>query len=124
MDPDMAEALVDELSRIRLDPGLSIRRGRIFDCEGRPILDLRYSDGRYPEASFGAWWDFHDYEEYVKEPSEAAWLASHAGIWLEEVFHTVPLEDFSKDEHGVLWAMMDYTSPKDVGRLPPHRASG
>jgi hypothetical protein len=124
VDPDMAAALVDELARIPLDPGLILDRSKVVDCEGSPILAIRYVDGRHPEAVLGAWWGFHNYEEYVHEPSEAAWLASHAGVWLDEVFHTVPLEAFAKDEHGVLWAMMDFPTREDVGRIPPRQARG
>lgn len=120
----MAETLVKELAGIPLDAGLSIRRAKIVHCEGAPILAIRYSDSRHPGTALGAWWDFHDYEDYLHDPSEAAWLASHAAIWLEEVFNTVPPEDFAEDNDGVLWAKMDYSDPEDVGRLPPHRAAG
>lgn len=124
VDPDMAEALVEDLEGFRLDAGLTIRRAKIVHFGGSPILAIRYSDSKHTEMVLGAWWDFHDYEDYLHDPSEAAWLAGHAKVWLEEVFHTVPLKDFTEDDHGVRWAMLDYPSRDDVGRLPPHRAPG
>lgn len=122
MDPDMAEALVDELSRLRPDLGWSIRQATIVHVESTPILEILYADSRHPHVALGAWWDFHAYEEYIAEPSEAALLASHAGFYLDEVFDTVAISDFTEDEHGVRWAMMDSPTRQDVGRLPPHHA--
>ena len=121
MDPDMAEALVDELSRLHPDRGWSIRQATIVHVESAPILEILYTDSRHPDLALGAWWDFQHYEEYIAEPSYAA---CYAGIWLDEVFETVAISDFTEDDHGVRWAMMDSPTSQDVGRLPPHRARG
>lgn len=125
MEPDMAAALVDELSRLRLfNSGVSIQQATIVHGGRTPILVIRFIDSRHPDVALGAWWDFHDYEEYIGDPSRAAWLASHAAIWLDEVVNTVAIGQFTEAGDGVRWAMMDYPSPDDVGRLPPHRALG
>ena len=86
-----------------------------------PLLVVRFADERRPDVALGAWWDFAGlYEEYVDQPHEMPWLASHAKIHLEEIFCAgAPVELRPRDAAGVHWCAMDSLEPQ----LPPSRSS-
>ena len=118
MQPADAEALVAHLLAMSFDAGLRVSNGDVVGLPEMPLLLVHFEDDKHPDQRFGAWWDFHDYEEYVHRPDEVAWLASHAKIHLEEIFWTGPaLEQRPSDEGGVVWCEMNTLD----ARLPPGR---
>ena len=61
-----------------------------------------------------------NYDWYVNQSDEMAWLAEHAKIHLEEIFWAGPaLELRPHDAAGVRWCAMDSLD----AQLPPDRSS-
>ncbi len=114
-----ADRLVAQLLAMRFDPGLRVINAHVVGLPDAPVLMVVFQDAARPSQRFGAWWDFHDYEDYVHQTDEMEWLADHAKVHLEEIFLAgPPLEQRPRDSEGVAWCEM-YSLDT---RLPPARA--
>ena len=119
MDVVDAERLIRHFRALSFDPGLRVTHALVRGLPEAPLLLVNFEDETRP-GQLGAWWDFNGYEEYVDQPQETTWLASHAKVHLEEIFWAgPPMQARPRDAAGVPWCAMDSLEL----RLPPSRAS-
>jgi hypothetical protein len=119
LNPEMRKRVLEALRTLDLDPWLSLDGASITDVGRAPVMLIWYRDSRFPERRFGAWWDFHKYEEFLSDPAEAEYLATHAKIWLEELASAGgAIDQRPMDEHGMRWGEMDWAVYPH--QLPPH----
>lgn len=120
MNRDDADTLVTAFLQMRFDAGLRVEDARLVGLPDAPVLLVGFRDDRRPGISFGAWWDFATYEVYLDQPDEMEWLASHAKIYIEELFHAGPeLARRPRDAAGVVWCGMNSVATS----LPPERTT-
>lgn len=123
MERQDADVLVEHLLGMSFDAGLRVISAEMVGLPARPLLLVMFEDEpSHRGQPLGAWWDFSGYGEYRDKPHEMAWLASHARIYLEEVFNAGhPVDERPRDGSGIAWAELNCIGPD---RLPPRSDAG